>query len=153
MEKGEEKTEVEVVVDTNIIISALIPKYSKLRGVLLSGKVHVYAPEYLLKELDKFWNLVLAKAQKKGVGRSEVEFVKEELLSKVIFEPEKFYLPGIEGAYDICKKFDEKDTPFITLSMMLKIPILTNDRGIIENAGAYRVLSIEELFRRIDNGK
>jgi predicted nucleic acid-binding protein len=152
MERGKEKVDIEVVVDTNIVISALIPKYSKLRELLLSGTIHAYAPEYLLKELDKFWNIILAKAQKKGVGRSEVEFVKEELLSKVIFEPEKFYLPGIEQAYNICKKFDEKDTPFIALCMVLRIPILTNDKGIIKNAGAYRVLSIEELFRVVEYG-
>ncbi len=124
MEKGEEKTKIEFVIDTNILISALIPKNSKLRNILLSGDFRVYAPEYLLKELDGYWYLILEKAEKKGVIKSNVELAKEELLSKIIFEPDKFYHPRIE-----------------------EIPILTNDKGIIENAGIYRVLTIEKIFK------
>src|SRR5574341_567715 len=148
MEKGEEKTKIEFVIDTNIIISALIPKNSKLRDILLSGGFRVYTPEYLLKELDEYWYLILAKAEKKGVIKSNIELVKEELLSKIVFEPVKFYLPRIEEAYAICKEFDEKDTPFIALSLMLEIPILTADKGIIENAGTYRALTIEKIFKK-----
>ncbi len=148
MEKGKEKTKIEFVIDTNILISALIPKNSKLRGILLSGDFRVYAPEYLLEELDKYWYLILAKAEKKGVIKSNIELAKEELLSKIVLEPNKFYLPRIEEAYAICQEFDEKDTPFIALSLTLEIPILTNDKGIIENAGIYRVLTIEKLFKQ-----
>jgi predicted nucleic acid-binding protein len=111
MEKRKEKTKIEFVIDTNILISALIPKKTKLRDILLSGDFRIYAPEYLLKELDKF------------------------------------YLSRIEEAYTICQEFDEKDTPFIALSLMLEIPLLTNDKGIIENAGLYEVLTIEDLFK------
>ncbi len=146
MERGKEKVKTELVIDTNILISALIPKNSKLRDILFSGDFRIYAPEYLLKELDKFWSLILTKAEKKGVIKSNIELVKEELLSKIIFEPDKFYRLRIEEAYMICKRFDEKDTPFIALSLMLEIPILTNDKGIIENAGTYSVLTIQEIF-------
>ena len=65
MEKGEEKTKIEFVIDTNILISALIPRKTKLRDILLSGDFRIYAPEYLLKELDKYWNLILEKAEKR----------------------------------------------------------------------------------------
>ncbi len=92
MEKGEEKTKIGFVIDTNILISALIPKKTKLRDIVLSGDFRIYAPEYLLKE---------------------------ELLSKIFFAPEKYYLSRIEEAYTICQEFDEKDTPFIALSLML----------------------------------
>ena len=147
MEKGEEKTKIEFVIDTNILISALIPRKTKLRDILLSGDFRIYAPEYLLKELDKYWSLILEKAEKKSVLKSNIELTKEELLSKIFFKPDKFYLLRIEEAYTICQEFDEKDTPFIALSLMLNIPILTNDKGIIENAGLYRVLTIEDLFK------
>ncbi|HEY9205574.1 MAG TPA: PIN domain-containing protein [Candidatus Methanoperedens sp.] len=148
MEKREEKIKIEFVIDTNILISALIPKNSKLRDILLSGDFRIYAPEYLLKELHKYWGLILEKAEKKGVIKSNIEFAKEELLSKIFFEPDKFYYPKIEEAYTICREFDEKDTPFIALSLMLDIPILTNDNGIIDNSGTYKVITIEELFKK-----
>ena len=43
-----------VVIYTNIVISALIPKNSKLRDMIFSGKLELYVPMYLLKELEKF---------------------------------------------------------------------------------------------------
>jgi putative PIN family toxin of toxin-antitoxin system len=148
MEGGEEKVGA-VVVDTNIIISALIPQNSKLRDIILSGKLKLYAPEYLLKELEKYWELIIAKAEKRGVSRSNLELVKEELLSKIIFEPEKLYLAKIHEAYAICKNFDEKDTPFVALSLVLRIPILTGDRSLLKNAGNYSVMGLEELFEML----
>jgi len=135
MEKGEEKTKIEFVIDTNILISALIPKKTKLRDILLSGDFRIYAPEYLLKELDKYWSLILEKAEKKSVLKSNIELTKEELLSKIFFKPDKFYLLRIEEAYTICQEFDEKDTPFIALSLMLNIPILTNDKVLLKMLG------------------
>jgi hypothetical protein len=69
--------------------------------------------------LDKYWDLILEKAKKRGVLRSTIELAKEELLSKIIFEPDKFY--------------------------NLRI-----DEGIIENAGIFKVLTIEEIFKNIN---
>jgi len=66
MERGEKETRAvvrDVVVDTNIVISALIPKYSKLRDVILSGQVKFYAPEYLLKE-QKYWEVIVTKGHR-----------------------------------------------------------------------------------------
>jgi len=84
--------------------------------------------------------------EKREVLKSNAELTKEELLSKIIFEPDKYYNSRIDEAYAICQKFDEKDTPFVALSLMLEIPILTNDKGIIENAGIYSVLTIDDIF-------
>ncbi len=75
MEKGKEKTKIEFVIDTNILISALIPKKTKLRDILLSGDFRIYAPEYLLKELDKYWNLIIEKA-----GLYEVLTIEDEIV-------------------------------------------------------------------------
>ncbi|MFH0903635.1 MAG: PIN domain-containing protein [Methanobacteriota archaeon] len=79
MEKGKEKTKIEFVIDTNILISTLIPKKTKLRDILLSGDFRIYAPEYLLKELDKYWNLILEKSgtgPAKSLEKGEIEVIK-----------------------------------------------------------------------------
>ena len=59
--------------------------------------------------------------------------------------PKEFYLDTFEKAYNICKKFDEKDSPFIGLALKLNIPIWTNDKGILENKGEYQTITISEL--------
>ena len=145
----ERKREIKVkalVVDTNIVISALIPKNSKLRDIIFSGELELYAPVYPLKELEKFWNIILTKAEKKGIDKVNVELVKEELISEIFFVSEKHYSSKIKSAYEICKKFDEKDAHFVALSLAFNLPILTQDKGIIENAGKYEVLTIKELI-------
>ncbi len=152
MEGGEEKIGA-VVVDTNIIISALIPQNSRLRDIILSGKIKLYAPEYLLKELDKYWGLIITKAEERGVSRTNLELVKEELLSKIVFEPEKVYLAKIHDAYAICKDFDEKDTPFVALALALKTRILTEDKNLIKNAGNYDAISLKDYFEMFMNIK
>ncbi|MEA3443441.1 MAG: PIN domain-containing protein [Bacteroidota bacterium] len=40
-----------VVVDTNLIFSALIPKASKIRDILLESNMSFYAPNFLITEI------------------------------------------------------------------------------------------------------
>jgi len=44
------------------------------------------------------------------------------------------YRDKIKEAFQICKNFDEKDTPFVALALKLDLPIWTNDKGMIEYA-------------------
>jgi len=136
-----------VIIDTNVIISALLPKSSKLREFLLTTEIPLHAPDYLLTELKKYWTVVEKKAKKRGVSEAELAHFREELLSRIIFHPLSEYRPFLKRAYDICRKFDEKDTPFVALALALSLPIVTNDNGILENKRQYDALPIEELLR------
>ena len=64
--------------------------------------------------------------------------------------PREFYLDSFEKAYNICRRFDEKDSPFIGLALTLNIPIWTNDKGILENKGEYQIITINELRALLD---
>jgi len=143
----QERVEAGVIIDTNVIISALLPKSSKLREFLLTTEIPLHAPDYLLTELKKYWTVVEKKAKKRGVSEAELAHFREELLSRIIFHPLSEYRPFLKRAYDICRKFDEKDTPFVALALALSLPIVTNDNGILENKGQYDALPIEELLR------
>jgi predicted nucleic acid-binding protein len=49
------------------------------------------------------------------------------------------------------KIIDEKDTPFIALSLELKIPLWTNDRKLISGIrakGFYNIVTNEELLEK-----
>ena len=143
----QERVEAGVIIDTNVIISALLPKSSKLREFLLTTEIPLHASDYLLTELKKYWTVVEKKAKKRGVSEAELAHFREELLSRIIFHPLSEYRPFLKRAYDICRKFDEKDTPFVALALALSLPIVTNDNGILENKGQYDALPIEELLR------
>ncbi len=47
MKKREEKTKIELVIDTNILISALIPRNTKLRDILLSEDFRFYSTSFI----------------------------------------------------------------------------------------------------------
>ena len=136
-----------VIIDTNVIISALLPKSSRLREFLLTTEIPLHAPDYMLRELEKYWQVIERKAEKRGVSNAELAHFREELLSLIIFHPLSEYHPFLKRAYDICRKFDEKDTPFVALALALPLPIVTNDKGILANKGPYDALPIEELLR------
>ncbi|NJE02494.1 PIN domain-containing protein [Thermococcus sp. JdF3] len=100
-----------IIVDTNVIISALLPRSSR------------------------------------GVSSAELTHFREELISRIILHPLSEYRPFLKRAYEICRGFDEKDTPFVALALALSLPIVTNDGGILDNRGQYDALPIEDLLR------
>ena len=136
-----------VIVDTNVIISALLPKSSRLREFLLTTEIPLHAPDYMLVELKKYWPVIEKKAEKRGVSNAELTHFREELMSRIIFHPLSEYRHFIRQAYEICRGFDEKDTPFVALALALSLPIVTNDKGILANKGPYDALPLEELLR------
>ncbi|WP_048151762.1 PIN domain-containing protein [Thermococcus cleftensis] len=136
-----------IIVDTNVIISALLPRSSRLREFLLTTEIPLHAPDYLLVELKKYWPVIEKKAVKRGVSSAELAHFREEILSRIIFHPLSEYRPFLKRAYEICRGFDEKDTPFVALALALSLPIVTNDGGILDNRGQYEALPIEDLLR------
>jgi len=50
-----------VVVDTNLVFSALIPKASKIRDILFEQKMSFYAPNFLISEIYLHKNRLIEK--------------------------------------------------------------------------------------------
>lgn len=73
-------TKLKLVLDTNIIISALISKQSTIRDILISDKIIFYMPELVLAELLKHKELL---CNKTGLSQKEVFFTLFYLLSRV----------------------------------------------------------------------
>lgn len=145
MEGLQERIRAGVIVDSNVIISALIPRSSDLRKFLLTTDIPLHAPDYMLREIRKYWPLIEKKGEKRGVSRQELKHFREELLSRIIFHPLSEYQPFTKKAYEICKEFDEKDTPFVALALAISLPIMTNDKGILENKGSYDAIPVEAV--------
>ena len=57
-----------------------------------------------------------------------------------------------QKAYDICKDVDEKDTPFVALSLELNAPLWTNDKKLgngIKKKGFDRFITVDELLKEM----
>ena len=114
-----------VIIDANIVFSALLSKNSKYRDVLFDERYSFYSPNFVFLEIFKHKEKILrcTKESEESVygffGKilSKIHFVKEDLVS---FENYDF-------AYNLCKGIDENDTPFIALALEIDGYFLTGD--------------------------
>jgi predicted nucleic acid-binding protein len=119
-----------IVVDTNLIFSALIPKASTIREILFESNLTFFSPNFLITEIYKYKDRLLKNSK---LDESEFYLYFNGIIEQIQFVPLDFI--GIESrqkAYDLCKDIDIKDTPFIALSIYLNIPIWTGDKKLKE---------------------
>ncbi len=134
-------TKLRLVLDTNIIISALINKKSAIRDILLTDKITFYLPELVLGELLKHKELL---CRKTGLSRKEVFFTIFYLLSKVEIVKKEAFLENLEKAKNIMKNIDIKDSEFVALALSIENDgIFSNDRHF-DNSGIKR-WTVDEL--------
>ena len=119
-----------VVVDTNLIFSALIPKASQIRDILLEKNMSFYAPNYLITEIYKHKTRIITFSK---LTESEFYLYFNGVIERINFVPVDFI--GVESrqkAYDLCKNVDLSDSPFIALAIDLGIPLWTGDKKLKE---------------------
>ena len=119
-----------IVIDTNIVFKALRLKHSAIRSFLNQEEYSFYAPKFLLVEIFKHKEKIL-----KNNLQLEDEFYEylNILLNRISFVNEDFISIGnYMEAYRLCKDIDEKDVPFIALTIELEAELWTYDNPIKE---------------------
>lgn len=124
MERDKEK--IRIVVDTNVLISALIKDDSATSKIIKSGIFEIYYPEDGMLELEKYRDYIIKK-RKKALQRKSFDYALSFLLESINVVPSLLYEDKIRRAYEVMKDIDEKDTPFLALALKLKCPIWSND--------------------------
>lgn len=126
-----------IIVDTNVVFSAILNPKSSISNILLKpkSKLNFYSTNQILIELDKH------KGKIKKLGNyteSEFENLKIILISKIRFInieliPVKIY----ENALKISSKVDIDDTEFVALTDHIKGKLWTGDKklanGLLKN--------------------
>lgn len=119
-----------VVVDTNLIFSALIPEASKIRELLFERNISFYSPNFLVTEIYKHKDKLLKNSK---LSESEFYLYFNEIIEQIKFVPMDFIsIESRQIAYDLCKDVDVKDTPFVALAIELKLPLWTGDKKLKE---------------------
>lgn len=117
-----------VVVDTNLIFSALIPKASKIREILFESNMTLYSPNFLITEIYKHKDKLLKSSK---LTDSEFYLYFNGIIERIKFIPTDFIgKDSRQKAYDLCKDIDIKDMPFVALAIELGIPIWTGDKKL-----------------------
>ncbi len=117
-----------IVVDNNIIISALISDSRQIRRILARKDLQFVSPKFIVVELFKH----AAKIQK-ATKLSKDEVL--ELLSSIVnqikfYEEDLISIGNWTEAFRLCREVDEKDTPYVALSLELDAKLWTNDNEL-----------------------
>jgi len=142
---------VRIVVDSNIIFSALLTKNSSIRNILFSRDHLFFSPNFVFAEIFKYKEKIFKCSRLDEIELYEylnrilenIQFVKAEVVSN----------ENYTVAYDMCRDIDEKDSPFIALAIEINAFIWTGDkklRGGLEKKGFIRFVDLE-LFEEKKN--
>ena len=117
-----------VVIDTNLVFSALIPRASQIRDILFESNINFYSPNILISEIFKHKDKLLKSSK---LTESEFDIYFNGIIERIKFIPTDFIgLDSRQKAYDLCFDVDIKDTPFVALSIDLAIPFWTGDKKL-----------------------
>jgi predicted nucleic acid-binding protein len=145
-----------IVVDTNIVFSAILNSNSKISKIILQprSKLNLYSTDQLESELAKHWNK-LKKISKysdvdlhKAVAliTSKIKFINIELIPKHLF------IKAEQLASDI----DIDDTEFVALTEHIRGKLWTGDTALqkgLRRKKWNKLASTEELYKIVTRRK
>ena len=134
----------EVVVDTNILFSALISGKAAYLDIFRAAKI--YSPDFIFLEIAKYEERIIKRTRAKESFQSFAKnlFSQMTVIPKLAISSNSF-----SQAYEFCQDIDEKDTPFLALSIELTVPLWTNDKVLINGLREKKysnIVSNDEMF-------
>jgi predicted nucleic acid-binding protein len=130
----------ELVIDTNIVFSAIV-RNSVARLLLLNSRLILYSPEGLLSELEEHRDEIKEKSKLSDEKYNELMAI---LLSRIQLEPKEYISKFLIKALEFSP--DKDDSPFLALALAKGIPLWSNDKPLKEKQSFVRVLSTSELY-------
>lgn len=136
-----------VVIDSNIIFSSLMSGKSFYMDFLNQNEV--YAPDFLFEEINEYENKIIENTPLKEdfYNYAQEIFKYLMIIPKIAIRPETW-----EKAHKLCKAIDEKDTPFLALSLELNLPLITRDKKLYKGLlgkDIKNIILFEDFFELI----
>jgi len=125
---------VPVVVDTNILFSALLKDESHFAEVLLRSEHPFYVSESVLMELFRHKEKILRLSR---LEEDDLVRFYHVLLRRLHLHKEELIAPEHwRTAQDLCRDVDESDTPHVALTLELQGRLWTGDRRLRDGLAA-----------------
>lgn len=145
-----------LIVDTNIIFSAIISDKGKIGDLLLNTnhKLDLYSPLFLLDELGYHSAKILSLTE---YSKQEYEQIKSIVTANIGFiDTTTITDADWESAKQLLIDIDVNDVPFLALSISLDAVLWTGDKKLIkglQRKGYKYCVSTEILFAQFFNAK
>jgi len=134
-----------LVVDTNIIISALI-RDSLTRKALLYPYFEFFAPEDIRTEIGRNMDEIVHKS---GVPLEIVSEVLDTLFERVELIPFRDFSGHYKEAHECMKGIDEDDAPFLALALYLDGDGIWSNDAHLREQGLVRVWTTAEVLEEL----
>ncbi|MFQ5652888.1 MAG: PIN domain-containing protein [bacterium] len=122
------KSQKPIIVDTNVIISALLHRKSPFLELLLTRKHRFFICELSIIELFNNKEKIVKFSK---LTEDEITKIFHVLLRNLnLFKEDLIVKSNWQMAYRMCKDIDETDTPFIALTLELDGLLLTGDKRL-----------------------
>jgi len=133
------------VIDTNILLSALI-KDSKTRKILMESGLTFYYPEISFKEVEKYKGLVMEKAD---INESDFNGLVDSLLQyiKVVSRIDSH---KIEEAEEIIGQIDPNDVTFIALALSIENDGIWSNDAHFQKQDKIKVYKTEDIINLVE---
>ena len=138
-----------VIVDANIVFSAILNTNGKIGDLLLNSKgiIEFIAPRYMLREIVKYHHKIMSLA---NIDREELERIQYHIVRNITFIseeqiPDNYWIKAEKIVHDV----DAKDTPYIAFSNYMRVKIWTGDKALIKGLlkkGFKKCISTNALF-------
>lgn len=133
-----------IILDTNIIISALI-KNSLTRKIIKTSNWNFYYPEEALKEIQKYENLIIEKAD---ITKREYFNLIWRLLKNIKIVPNNQISHKFAIAEKIMNHIDPKDTIFVAVNLKIKNSVIWSDDKDFDKQNKVKVMKTKEIMER-----
>lgn len=142
-----------VVVDANIIFSAILNSNGKIGDVLLNSgsKVTFIAPEFLRTEISKH----RAKLMKiSGLSSNDIQESEFQIYRNIIFISEYSIKHSVwQSAQRLVEDVDPKDIPYVAFAKQFRCKIWSGDKALMKglaNKGSRIFITTDELFLKLN---
>jgi len=141
-----------IVVDTNIVFSAILNSQSWIGQILLHSdkNLRFYSPKFLQIEIQNHFGKIRKLTKRPD---SEIYELIDILYSKIHFISEEFIQKEtLRKADELTKDIDFDDVLFVALSMHFNCKLWTGDKVLmnsLKTKGFKRFVSTQELLQRL----
>ena len=132
-----------LVIDTNIIFSALI-KDSITRRIILISNFDFFIPEYVFIELQKHSQEILKKS---GYDQDDLNSMLDVLIGNINVVPQDEFINHIPKAFRIMKDIDENDTSFLALAFMINGDGIWSNDPHFNKQNKIKVWKTKDIFK------
>lgn len=136
-----------LVIDTNILISALI-KDSATRKIIFYSQIELYYPEISLKEIEENKNTIL---EKTGLNEKDYTALLNEILNFVVLMPYVNIEDKIKDAEAIFGKIDVDDIIFVALALSIPNDGIWSDDADFQRQDKIKIWKTKDILGLVNN--